>query len=62
MTKTLEALNAPSLFGQVYLTCRLNGNSNDGSLAAADEAVKEYGNDPVSEQDLSLIVELTVRG
>ena len=56
------ANNAPNLFGQVYLTCRENGNSHEGSLAAADEAVRLHGDEAVSRQDLTLIVEQIVRG
>lgn len=56
------ANNAPNLFGQVYLTCRAKGNSHEGSLASADEAVRLHGDDAVSQQDLTLIVEQIVRG
>ena len=62
MNKNTEALNAPNLFGQVYLMCRNSGNSHEGAMAAGDQAACDFGDDPVSESDLDLIVEMTTRG
>ena len=63
MNKQIEAMNAPNLFGQVYLSCRNNGNSHEGSMTAGDKAACDFGDEPVSPQsDLDLIVEMTVRG
>lgn len=56
------AVGAPNLLGQVYLACRLGGNTHEGSLNVADEAVKVFGVDSVPEADLSLILENIVVG
>lgn len=62
MTINNISLNAPNLLGQVYLSCRFEGNTHEGSLNVAEEAVKTFGSEQVNRENLDLILESLIVG